>query len=232
MWSLRVVSADSGAAILDNSFEPMQIVATAAVLVEPPYREASRCLARPSFVSMEKGHDLIVTELELCQELLKEVRADVVHLDISFGGILVEEISATQLRGWARGRMLKILPKLRRIATDIKRVYGLNVLAIGKESVPVRIAELTTGAHGVLHSCELALEKEREQILGLPFQCFARFPECRVELHSLVAGEHDVVGSAWDRRMILKNVQVVEMLNPGARGFRALRVVPRGADSE
>ncbi len=229
---MKIVSADSGAAILDKSFEPSQIVATAAVLVESPYREASRCIAKSSFMSVAKGHDLIVTELELCREMLKEVQADIVHLDMSFGGILVEEISAPQIRGRARSSMLKILPKLRKIATDIKRVYGLNVVAIGKESIPVRIAELTTGAHGVLHTCELAQEKGREQILGLPFQCFARFPESRVELHSLAAEEHDVVGYALDTGDVLKKVHVLELLNPRARGFRALKITPRGTHSE
>jgi hypothetical protein len=183
-------------------------------------------LVRKRFVAVEKGHDLIVTELELCRKMLKEVRADVVHLDISFGGILVEEISATQLRSRARSSMLKILPKLRRLATDIHRLHGVNVLAIGKESIPVRIAELTTGAQGILYSCELAQERGRELIVGLPLQCFARFPESRVELHSLAPGEHDLVGFAPDEKMALKNVRVSELPNPRARGFRALKIAP------
>lgn len=38
---MRVVSADSGAAILDDKFQPVYLVASVSVMVEPPYREAS-----------------------------------------------------------------------------------------------------------------------------------------------------------------------------------------------
>ena len=46
--------------------------------------------------------------------------------------------------------LLKILPKLRQIAGEIRRKHGIEMLAIGKESVAVRIAELTAGAEAVL----------------------------------------------------------------------------------
>jgi len=82
---LKVVAADSGAAILSERFEPLEVVACVAVLVEPPYRKASFCLAEPIFASLDDGHGLIVHELKLCQELLKTVKADVVHLDMSLG---------------------------------------------------------------------------------------------------------------------------------------------------
>jgi len=224
--AVKVVAADSGAAILNTHFEPLQIVASATVLVEPPYRGAIQFLAESIFAPVENGHVLIVHELELCQMLLKEVRADVVHLDMSVGGLSVEEISPIQLRGKARSSVLKILPKLRKLATDIKRVYGIDVLALGKESIPVRVAELTTGAHAVLYTCEKALKEDKEQILGLPSKCYARFTQGGVSLQSLMAGEHDVVGYAEDNKGVLEKIQVVETLNPCARGFRALRIVP------
>lgn len=225
---MKVVAADSGAAILNTRFEPLQIVAAATVLVEPPYREASQFLAEPIFAPVENGHVLIIHELELCQTLLKEVRADLVHLDMSVGGLLVEEISPVQLRGKARSKILKILPKLRKLATDIKRVYGIDVLAIGKESIPVRIAELTTGAHAILFACEKALKENKEQILGLPSKCYARFTRGRVTLQSLIAAEHDVAGYAEDNKGILEAVQIKGMLNPVARGFRVLKIGLRG----
>ena len=70
---LKVVAADSGAAILNTRFEPLQIVVAATVLVEPPYREASQFLAEPIFASVEKGYALIIHELELCQKMLKDI---------------------------------------------------------------------------------------------------------------------------------------------------------------
>jgi hypothetical protein len=71
-------------------------------------------------------------------------------LDMPLGGVSVEEMSPVELmnlRASSKGRqiILKILPKLRKIACEIKRLHGIDMLAIGKESVPVRIAELTAG---------------------------------------------------------------------------------------
>lgn len=228
---MKVIAADSGAALLNTRFEPTKIVAAATVLAEPPYREASLVLAEPIFAPVENGHTLIIHELELCQTLLKKVKADIVHLDMSIGGRLVEEISPVQLKGRARSSVLKILPRIRKLATDIKRVYGVDVVAIGKESIPVRIAELTTGAHAVLYACERALKEEKELILGLPSKCYAVCTRNKVNLQSLIAAEHDVAGYAEDSGGLLGRGQVKDTLNPCARGFRAIIITPR-KDSE
>ena len=196
------------------------------MIVEPPYRHASSFLAEPIFASVGNGHALIIHELELCQTMLKTVKADVIHLDMSMGGVPVEDVSPVQLRGRARSSVLKILPKIRKLATDIKRVYGVDVLAIGKESVPVRIAELTTGAHAVLYACQRALKEEKKQVLGLPSKCYPICTSNRVTLLSLIAAEHDVVGHAEDTERLLSRVKIGEVLNPCARGFRAMVISP------
>ncbi|MFQ5999677.1 MAG: DUF4152 family protein [Candidatus Bathyarchaeia archaeon] len=229
---LRVVAADSGAAILNDHFEPLLVVAVVAVLVEPPYRETSLCLAEPIFAEVEKGYLLVVHELELCQKLLKEAKADVVHLDMSLGGISLEELSVVgisklRVSSKARGQVLKILPKIRKIASDIKRVYGIEVLALGKESIPVRIAELTSGAHAILYSAKKAVKENTKLRLGLPSKCQAKFLEDGVALQSLVPAEQDVVGYAKDEEGILEKVQTSDMLNPCARGFRLLEITPK-----
>jgi len=229
---LRVVAADSGAAILNNVFEPLQVVAVSAVLVEPPYTRVGRCLAEPLFAKVETGPLLVIHELELCWKLLKEAKADVVHLDMSFRGISLEELSVVNLSQMrissrARRHVIKILPKIRKIAADIKRVFGIDVLAIGKESIPVRIAELTSGAHAVLHSAERTVQKANIIRLGLPARCSAKITENNVTLQSLISAEHDVTGSAEDKKGLLKEVEIREMLNPCARGFRVLEITPR-----
>ena len=229
---MRVVAADSGAAILNDRFEPLEVVAAVATLVEPPYREASLCLAEPIFASVEKGYLLVVHELELCQKLLKEAKADVVHLDVSLRGISLEELSVVgisklRVSSKARGQVLKILPKIRKIAADIKRVYGIEVLALGKESIPVRVAELTSGAHAILYSMEKAVKENSRLRLGLPVKCQPKFLDDAVALQSLIPAEHDVVGYAKDDKEILRKVQTSEMLNPRARGFRLLEITPR-----
>ncbi len=229
---MRIVAADSGAAILNDRFEPLMVVAAVAVLVESPFREASLYLADPIFANVERGYLLVVHELELCQKLLKEAKADVVHLDVTLGGISLEDLSVVgisklRVSSKARGQVLKILPKIRKIAADIKRVHGIDVLALGKESVPVRIAELTSGAHAILYSMEKAIKENTKLRLGLPVKCQPRFLDDAVTLKSLVPAEQDVIGYAKDLKGVLGKVQTSEMLNPCARGFRLLEMMPK-----
>ena len=226
---MKVVSADSAAAILDAKFTPLCLVASASVLVNPPYREPCSRLAEPIFKEVANGYEVIVHEAELCRDLLDRVKADVVHLDMSLGAVPLEELSPVELSNmkisrYGRQQLLKILPRLRRIAGEIKRSHGLEVLAIGKESVPVRIAELTAGSEATLHACAKALEEKEAVLLGLPSMCQHRITGKRVYLHSLIAAEHDVRGYAEDVLGVLKKVNIVETLNPCARGFRALRI--------
>lgn len=229
---MKVVSADSSVAILDSTFQPRYLVASASVLVESPYREAHPRLARPIFKEVTDGYEVIVGEAELCRDLLGIVKADVVHLDLSLGAVKVENLSPLKLSNMrisnkARQHLLRLLPRLRKVAREIKRVYGLDMLAIGKESVPVRVAELTAAAEAVLFACGQALEEKEEVMLGLPSRCQPRIAGRRLYLHSLIASEHDIRGYVEDGKGVLSKVNMVEILNPCARGFRALRVKPK-----
>ena len=232
MRELRVVSADSAAAILDAQFTPVSLVASASVLVNPPYREPCTRLAESIFKEVTNGYEVIVQEALLCRDLLDRVKADVVHLDVSLGAVSVQELSPVELSNMkistrARQHILKLLPRLRKIAGDIKRAHGLEVLAIGKESVPVRIAELTAGAEAVLFACAKAVQEKKSVLLGLPSTCQPRMAGNRVYLFSLLPAEHDVRGYAEDTVDILNKVKIAETLNPCARGFRALKIKPR-----
>jgi hypothetical protein len=202
------------------------------VLVETPYREAHKRLAKPIFKEVTGGYEVIAGEAELCRDLLGVVKADVVHLDLSLGALPVEELSPVQLSNMrvsnkARQHLLRLLPRLRRVAGEIKRVYGLDMLAIGKESIPVRIAELTAASEAVLFACGQVVEENEEMLLGLPSRCQPRVAAGRFYLYSLMAAEHDVRGYAEDSAGVLSKVDMVELLNPCARGFRALKVKPK-----
>ena len=228
---MRVISADSAAAILDPQFKPLYLVASVSVLVNPPYREPSFRLAEPIFREVENGFEVIVHEAELCRSLLDKIKADVVHLDMSLGGVSIEELSPVELlnlRASRTGRqnILKILPRLRKIAGEIKRLYDVDTLAIGKESVPVRIAELTAGAEAILYACKKAVDEKEPVLLGLPLLCQPIIQEDRVYLSSLIAAEHDVRSYAIDVENVLTKVKLSETLNPCARGFRALKIKP------
>ena len=229
---LRVISADSGAAILDKQYQPLYLVASALVLVEPPYREPSFRIAEPIFKEVDTGLEVIVHEAELCRALLDKIKADVVHLDMTLGGVTIEDLSPVELMNMrtsksGRQQILKILPRLRKIAGEIKRLYDIDMLAIGKESVPVRIAELTVGAEAILFACERAVERQEDILLGLPLKCQPRIMSNRVYLHSLISAEHDLRSYAIDAQGILKKVKLTETLNPVARGFRAIKIKPR-----
>ena len=231
MKNLRIIAADSSAALLNEKFETLSLVAAASVLVVQPYREANTFLVEPIFVKANNGPEVIVHEAELCMKLIEKVGADIVHLDMSLGSIPLEQLSPIQLTNMkvsprARQHLLKILPKIRKIANEITIKHGADVLAIGKESIPVRIAELTAGAHAILYSSEKAVEAKETLLLGLPSRCQPRLTKDSVYLYSLMAAEHDVRGSAEDSNKILGKVNIVEMLNPIARGFRTLEITP------
>ncbi len=201
------------------------------MLVTEPYREAHIRVVDPIFKEAENNFDVIVHEAELCQSLLETVKADVVHLDTSLGGLPVEEISPVELSNMTlslkkRQNLLKILPKLRKIAGEIRRNHDIEMLAIGKESMPVRIAELTAGSEAVLLACAEAVEDKKPLLLGLPTKCQHRIADGKVYLHSLMEAEHDVRGYAEDTQGILCKVAIVEMQNPIARGFRILKINP------
>jgi hypothetical protein len=231
---MRIVAADSGAAILNDKFEPVKVVATASILAEPPYKSAQSVLAEPIFVDANSGYNLIVHELELCQQLLKTVQADVVHLDMSMRGIKLEELSAVSIAAMkksrkVRGQILKILPKLRKTALCILRSYGIEVLAFGKESIPVRIAELTSGAHAIRYAAEKAVKDNDKLRLGLPTKCQPEFFKDKIGLQSLMPTENEVKGYAECSRDLLESVQITDMLNPCARGFKMLEIAPHSS---
>ncbi len=230
---LRIIAADSGAATLNELYEPLQVVAACAALVEPPYTEASSCLAEPIFVPVQIGYQLVVHELELCLNLLKITRADLVHLDMTLGGLSLEDLSAVSLSGLnlsskAKGHLLKVMPKLRKLALDIRQAYNIDVSAIGKDSIPVRVAELTSGAHAVVYTAQKAIKDARAIRLGLPARCSIKATPEQVILESLLPAEEDVRGHAEDKEQALQKVEITEMPNPRARGFRLLEVVPKG----
>ena len=229
---MRVIAADSSAAILSDKFEPLSIVAAASVLVLPPYREASAFLTEPIFTDAKNGQDVIIHEAELCRDLIAKAQADVVHLDMSLGSVTLEQLSPIEFTNMkisarAKRHLLKVLPRLRKIANEIMQKYGVELLAIGKESVPVRIAELTSGAHAILYASAKAIDEKQTVMLGLPSRCQPRLTENSVYLYSLMPAEHDVRGYAEDTGEVLKKVNITEVLNPVARGFRALGISPK-----
>jgi len=60
----------------------------------------------------------------------------------------------------------------------------------------------------------------------LPAKCSVSFVGSNVALRSLMPAEQEIVGCAEDDKKLLEKVQISEMLNPRARGFRVLEITP------
>ena len=230
---MRIVAADSGSAILNEEFAPQKIVAASAICTEVPYRNAFTQLSDLLMTSVDQ-HDLVVRELRMCKKLLPFTSADAVHLDMSLGRIPVSQLTMSDLQDMsisskAKQRIREVLPELRKLATEIEQEFNVEVLAIGKESLPVRIAELTAGAYSVIYASAEALKHQRTILLGLPALCTIALGEREVTARSLQQGEHDVVGFAEDSDNVIQKIKIEEFSNPAVRGFRVLRIAAKEA---
>jgi len=228
---LKIISADSGAAILNDTFKPETIVASSSVLVEPPYRLASASISKPIF-SPANNQKLVLLELRLCRDLLVEQAATAIHVDMSLGGISLPDLTLSALQQMsissrARENLRSILPELRKTALEIVRDFDVEVLAMGKDSMPVRIAELTAGANALVYVARKVSSEKRSCLLGLPSHCTVSRSGHGVSLRSLQIAEYDVFGYAKDEESVTESVILNEFNNPLLRGFRVVRVTPK-----
>ena len=171
---MRIVSADTGGALLTEDYEPIGLIATAAVLVEKPYRTAtlSRVKYANPFDYDMSGRQAIRDEALLAVELAREVRPDIIHLDSTIGGIEVRKLDEPTIDALTitdRGKEVwKDLAKdLQPLAKKFWEETGIEIIAIGKSSVPVRIAEIYAGLYTAKWAIDYA-RKEGKAIVGLP----------------------------------------------------------------
>ena len=171
---MMIVSADTGGALLNENYEPMGLIATAAVLVEKPYRTAtlSRVKYADPFNYDMSGRQAIKDEALLAIELAREVRPEVIHLDSTIGGIEVRKLDEPTIDALTitdRGKEVwKDLAKdLQPLAKKFWEETGIEIIAIGKSSVPVRIAEIYSGIYTAKWAIDRAREEEKV-IVGLP----------------------------------------------------------------
>lgn len=171
---MRIVAADTGGAVLDENYNPIGLIATAAVLVEKPYRTAKISIVRYSnpFNYDLSGRQALKDEAFLALKLAKKVKPDVVHLDSTLGGIEIRKLddpTIDALRISDRGKAIwhSLSKDLQPLAKKFWEETGIEVIAIGKESVAVRIAEIYAGLYSVKWGIEHGLDKGFIRI-GLP----------------------------------------------------------------
>ena len=171
---MRIVSADTGGALLTEEYEPIGLIAAVAVLVEKPYRTATLSVVRYAnpFNYDMSGRQAIRDEAFLAVELAQKVRPDVIHLDSTIGGIEVRKLDEPTIDALTitdRGKEVwKDLAKdLQPLAKKFWEETGIEIIAIGKSSVPVRIAEIYAGIYTAKWAIDYAREHGRA-IVGLP----------------------------------------------------------------
>ncbi|RLF12318.1 MAG: hypothetical protein DRJ98_00970 [Thermoprotei archaeon] len=227
MIDLKVIAADSASALLDYSYRPTEILAIAAIVAEPPYLEPVYCEAYPLFRPVG-DRSVLLEEFKLCLKLLDTHRPDELHLDITAGSIDLSttnvEEALTFLSSKARKALGEVLPSL---VEELRR-SGVKVscLLIGKESLPVRLAELTAGVYGVYYASLKALQENAEVRVGLPKASTLKVEGASMWLESLLPGEERVKGCAVSN-IDLQGLSLIEHPNPVAAGFRVVAIRPR-----
>jgi len=171
---MRVVSADTGGALLTEDYEPVGLIATAAVLAEKPYRTATlnRVRYADPFNYDMSGRQAVRDEAFLAVELSREVKPDVVHLDSTIGGIEVRKLDEPTIDALTitdRGKEVwkDLARDLQPLAKKFWEETSIEIIAIGKSSVPVRIAEIYSG----LYTANWAINYVRKNgkvMVGLP----------------------------------------------------------------
>jgi hypothetical protein len=224
---MKIATVDSACSILNEGLMPMNILSMAGIVVDYPYEQPSQVQVRGEDY-LVSDPNLLVNELKLCQEMLEIEKADCVHLDLSLGGInlldLTEEDLLFRIPMSYNGRevLRLILPDLQKTAKAIDEKYEIPVLAIGKRSGPVRLAELYATAYGVARAMEKAKESGETIYVGLPSGTTAAMDGDKVKIASQEPMEKNLSAEA----PVVAGVHTEAFLNPIVRKFQALKLIP------
>lgn len=140
-----IVGADSGTSLLNERFQGDGPFVTCAVKVEAPYNTPCKVMYKKA-----RKRRVIEGEIELALKLAREEGADEVHLDIP-GGRLSRKKGGVPLISEIR---------------DFESETGIRVLGLGKLSLAVRLAEISTATYSIVL---LSDQEERGKFsLGLP----------------------------------------------------------------
>lgn len=221
---MRIIAADSACSTLDAAFMPADILASAVILLDHPYREPAQVRHVAADYRLSDPN-VLVYELRLCQQMLETETADCVHLDLSFGGLNLLSITdemlwRTPLSTHGREVLRLVLPDLQALALSIGERFKVPVYAVGDKSGAVRLAELTAAAGGVARAAQRALTADAPVTVGLPRHTRAIFEEGRVTVASTEPMELGLIAGAEAP----EGVDVEAFLNPVAREFQALRL--------
>lgn len=224
---MKIATVDSACSVLDEKLMPVNIMSMVGLVVDYPYERPSQMQSRNEDYLISDTN-LLVTELKLCQEMLKMERADYVHLDLSLGGIDLLDLTIEDLlfkipmSDDGREILSQILPELQKIAAEIRDEYHIPVLAIGKRSGPVRLAELYAAAYGLSRAMEKAKEAKKTIYVGLPVGATASIDGDKVK----VTSQEPMEKSMYAEAPSVEGVSIETFLNPIVRRFQAIKLIP------
>lgn len=225
---MKIATVDSACSILDENLVPTNILSMVGIVVDRPYEKPSYVQVKSNGYYSLTDYKLLVNELKMCEEMLAVEKADYVHLDMSLGGVNILDIKEEDLlfkiplSDTGRTIIRLILPELQSIAKSIKEKYQIPVLAIGKKSHPVRLAELYAAAYGVAKAVDKAKESHKEIYVGLPVRMTATIADGNVKIVS-----QEPMETALSAEVpITGGVSMEAFHNPIVRGFQTIRLTP------
>ena len=224
---MRIATVDSACSVLDENFLPTNIIATVGIIVDHPYKEPAYIHNKSKDYSLT-DYAIIVNELKVCEEMLATQKADYVHLDMSLGGVNILDIKEEDilykipLSDTGRTIIRLILPELQNIAKSIKDKYQIPVLAIGKKSHPVRLAELYAAAYGVSKAIDKVRESRQTIFVGLPVRTTATIADGNVK----IASQEPMEDTLCAEVPIADGVSIEAFHNPIVRGFQTIKLTP------
>jgi hypothetical protein len=225
---MKIATVDSACSILNENLMPTNILSMAGIVVDYPYKQPSQVQTKGGDYLISDPN-LLVNELRLCQEMLEIEEADCIHLDLSLGGAnlldLTEEDLLFRIPMSHDGRevLRLILPDLQKIASAVNEEYQIPVLAIGKRSGPVRLAELYATAYGVARAMERARDSQEIIYVGLPSGTTAAIDGDKVK----IASQEPMERSLSAEVPVVAGVDMEAFLNPLVRRFQALKLTPQ-----
>jgi hypothetical protein len=225
---MRVATVDSACSVLDENLLPTNIMSMVGIVLDHPYEKPSYVQSEDNGYYSLSDYKLLVNELKLCEEMLAVEKVDYVHLDMSLGGVNILDLKEEDLlfkiplSDTGRTIIRLILPDLQSIAKSIKEKYDVPVLAIGKKSHPVRLAELYAAAYGVSKAVDKAKESHKEFCVGLPVKTTATIANGNVTIASKEPMETTLCAEV----PVADGVSIEAFYNPIVRGFQTIKLTP------
>ncbi len=229
---MNILACDTGTALLDGAYRQIKLLYTVAILAKPPYKT---CEIIFSHESRRSPYDIrvILDEVKAIEHVLNRsrIKVDVVHLDVTLNAINLAELNLEDLEALDIPRKVKeqVKPLLAIILPHIKRIYkrfNVPIIAIGKDSVPIRLAEMATAVKGLEYAVRRVINDKAHIRIGLPRAVYIELHDDKFTARSDLPGEKDLEVTV-KHDLELNKVKINQYPNPYVRGFLVIDIMPK-----